>query len=97
MATILPPTVFSLAAGASGSIIPTSSTTEWYITTLFGDYGVTFQVYTYDGTNTRQIDQYEGGSQHQLCWPINHTNYLILKNTSASTAFFGYAGLLLTP
>lgn len=92
-------TVTALVSKANNATldIQPGSGVEWFIHTLVSEQGLKIEVYLVDdaaGTNKKLIDTTTGGSVHGLTYRVTNVGWIQLKNTSGSTQFIGYQGVI---
>jgi len=84
--------ITSLSQNSTLAIQP-SSGVEWCIQNLF--WGQDVELYFSDGTNTIKFDTDTGAGGRLGCvFPVTNAHYIVLKNVNASTANFGYSGVI---
>lgn len=82
------------SVAASGYLdIQPGSGVEWVIHNLY--YGAAMELYRTDGTNDVKIDSDStAGCRMGAVFHVTNSYYLRLKNVSASSAYFGYDGVV---
>ena len=92
-------TVTALVSKTNNSTldIQPSAGVEWFIHTLVSEQGLKIEVYAVDdaaGTNKKLVDTTLGGTLHGLTFRVTNVGWIQLKNTSGSTQFIGYQGVV---
>lgn len=83
----------SVNAGEYLDIKPGSAGVEWCIHNIVCE--TTCELYLSNGTNEVKFDTNTANAGWiNQAWFITYTNYLRVKNTSASPAYFGYTGII---
>jgi hypothetical protein len=82
----------SVAAGESLTIQPGTGI-EWIIHNIYIPSSVTVEMYVTDGENPILVDSNTGGWLG-FFFHLTNAQYMTIKNTSASTAYFKYDGII---
>jgi len=85
--------ITSVAAGAYLSIQPGAGV-EWTIHNISVPIGTSAELYKYNGTNEILVDSNPSGGWSGEFFHNTNSIYYRVKNTSASTAYFGYDGII---
>lgn len=85
--------VTSVASGAYLTIQPGSGV-EWVIHNLSVPLGTSAELYKYDGSNEILIDSNLSGGWSGEFFHLTNSIYYRVKNTSVSTAYLGYDGII---
>jgi len=89
-------TVTAVTSTASGSYLAMqpASGVEWIIHNVNVPTGTAAELYKYDGTNEIKIDTNSSGGWSGFFFHCTNSVYYRVKNTSVSTAYFGYDGIV---
>lgn len=85
--------VTSTANGAYLTIQPGSGA-EWIVHNITVPEGTSAELYKYDGSNEIKIDTITGGGWLGYFFHCTNSIYYRVKNTSGSTAYLGYDGIV---